>query len=182
MTRGAVVGLINNKLLRQQSGGYDDGRAVTLMSTDAKDVGQAASMFHETWAQVVEVALGMAMLAREVGWVSPVPLVIIVCTLSLSFRRKTNHSKVCSRMSRYLAKNLQSKQKAWTVATQKRIAMTTSMLGSMKSLKMLGVTTYTEYLVQNLRLEELNMAKNVRWMMVAYNASGMSSLRGLDVP
>jgi hypothetical protein len=37
-------------------------------------------------------------------------------------------------------------------------------------------------LVQNLRLEELNMAKNVRWMMVAYNASGMSSLRGLDVP
>lgn len=62
---------------------------------------------------------------------------------------------------------------AWNVATQKRISMTTSMLNSMKSLKMLGVTTYVESLVQNLRLWELNMAMQVRWIMVAYNASGM---------
>lgn len=81
MIRGAVVGLINNKSLSQQSSGYDDGRAVTLMSTDADNVGQAASMFHETWAQFMEVVLGMAMLAREVGWVFPVPLVIIFCKL-----------------------------------------------------------------------------------------------------
>lgn len=75
-------------------------------------------------------------------------------------------------MSRYLAKNLQSKQKIWNEATQERLALTTSMLGSVKSLKMLGVTTYTESLIQSLRLKELDMAKQVRWMMVAYNASG----------
>ncbi|WYZ44670.1 hypothetical protein EsH8_VII_001106 [Colletotrichum jinshuiense] len=156
MIRGAVVGLINNKLLSQRSSSYDDGRAVTLMSTDAANVGQAASMFHETWAQIIEVVLGLAMLAREVGWVCLVPLVIIF---------------FCSRMSRYLAKHLQGKQKDWSVATQKRIAMTTSMLSSIKSLKMLGVTAQTESLIQDLRLQELNMAKKVRWMMVAYNAS-----------
>jgi ATP-binding cassette, subfamily C (CFTR/MRP), member 1 len=78
-------------------------------------------------------------------------------------------------MSRYLAKNLQSKKKAWTEVTQKRIAMTTSMLASMKSLKMLGLTTYTESQVHGLRLKELAMAKKVRWMMVAYNASGTST-------
>jgi ATP-binding cassette, subfamily C (CFTR/MRP), member 1 len=83
MIRGAVVGLINNKSLSQQSGGYDDGRAVTLMSIDADNVSDAASMFHETWAQMVEVVLGMAMLAREVGWVFPVPLVIIFCKLAV---------------------------------------------------------------------------------------------------
>ncbi|KAF4783878.1 hypothetical protein HER10_EVM0001269 [Colletotrichum scovillei] len=142
MIRGAVVGLINNKSFTQQSTGHDDGRPVTLMSTDAESVGQAASMFHETWAQVIEVLLGTTMLAREVGWVCLVPYIIIF---------------FCSRMSRYLAKNLQSKQKAWTEATQKRLAMTTSMLASMKSLKMLGISSYTESLV--------------RWMMVAYNAS-----------
>lgn len=81
MIRGAVVGLINNKSLSQQSNAHDDGRAVTLMSTDAESVEQAASMFHETWAQVVEVALGMAMLARQVGWAFPVPLIIIFCEL-----------------------------------------------------------------------------------------------------
>ncbi|KAH6645218.1 P-loop containing nucleoside triphosphate hydrolase protein [Truncatella angustata] len=156
MIRGAVVGLINNKSLNQQSSNYNDGKAVTLMSTDAENVGGGAQMFHETWAQTIEVVVGTVMLAREVGWVCPVPLVIIF---------------FCSRMSRYLAKTLQNKQKNWNLATQKRLAMTTSMLSSMKSLKMLGVTTYTESLVQSLRLRELDMAKKVRWMMVAYNAS-----------
>jgi hypothetical protein len=85
----------------------------------------------------------------------------------------SDYMTVCSRMSRYLAKNLQGKQKSWSVATQNRLAMTTSMLTAIKSLKMLGTTPYTEALIQNLRLRELGMAKKVRWMMVAYNASGM---------
>ncbi|KAK1639348.1 P-loop containing nucleoside triphosphate hydrolase protein [Colletotrichum phormii] len=156
MIRGAVVGLLNNKSLNKQSAGYDDARAVTLMSTDADNVVQSASMFHETWAQIIEVALGTVMLARRVGWVCAVPFVMIF---------------FCSRVSRYLAKNLQSKHKDWSVATHNRIAMTTSMLGSVKSLKMLGIVAYTESLILSLRLRELDMAKKVRWMMVAYNAS-----------
>lgn len=79
MIRGAVVGLINHKSLSQQSTSYDDGRAVALMSTDAENVGQTAMFFHETWAQLVEVVLGISMLAVEVGWLFPVPLVIIFC-------------------------------------------------------------------------------------------------------
>ncbi|KAJ0322833.1 hypothetical protein COL5a_008660 [Colletotrichum fioriniae] len=156
MIRGAVVGLLNNKQLNHQSAGYDDARAVTLMSTDADNVVQSASMFHETWAQIIEVIIGTVMLARRVGWVCAVPFVMIF---------------FCSRVSRYLAKNLQSKQKDWSVATQNRIAMTTSMLGSVKSLKMLGIVDHTESLILSLRLWELEMAKKVRWMMVAYNAS-----------
>ncbi|KXH42042.1 hypothetical protein CNYM01_08392 [Colletotrichum nymphaeae SA-01] len=156
MIRGAVVGLLNNKQLSQQSTGYDDAKAVTLMSTDADNVVQSASMFHETWAQIIEVAIGTVMLARRVGWVCAVPFVMIF---------------FCSRVSRYLAKNLQSKQKDWSVATQNRIAMTTSMLGSVKSLKMLGIVDHAESLILSLRLRELEMAKKVRWMMVAYNAS-----------
>lgn len=77
-------------------------------------------------------------------------------------------------MSRYVAKNLQSKQKGWNEATQKRLATTSSMLSSMKSLKMLGITAYTESMVNSLRLQELDMSSKVRWMMVAYNASGTS--------
>lgn len=79
MIRGAVVGLINAKSLSQQSDNYDDGKAVTLMSIDAENVGQSARMFHETWSQVIEVILGTLMLAKEVGWLCPVPLVLILC-------------------------------------------------------------------------------------------------------
>lgn len=79
MIRGAVVGLINKKSLNQHFNSYDDAKAVTLMSTDTENVCQSARFFHETWAQVIEVVIGTAMLAREVGWICPVPLVIIFC-------------------------------------------------------------------------------------------------------
>lgn len=75
--RGAVVGLINSKSLNQQPNDYNDGRAVALMSIDAENLSQSAQMFHETWAQAIEVTLGTFMLGKEVGWICPVPLVLI---------------------------------------------------------------------------------------------------------
>ncbi|KAF5253662.1 hypothetical protein FANTH_1353 [Fusarium anthophilum] len=159
MTKGTLVGLINNTTLRQPSTSYNDGIALTLISTDTESVMRFSSMFHETWAHVLEVIIGMAMLARQIRWAAPVPLLMDL------------GSKVCSRMSRYLAKNLQSKQKAWNEATQSRISLTASALSSMKLMKMLGVSRQTETLLQKLRTQELEMAKKVRWMMVAYNAS-----------
>lgn len=177
MTLGSVIGLINKKSLDQQPGVYSDARAVTLMSTDANGVCQSARFFHETWAQIIEVAVGMTMLGREVGWLCPAPLVIIFCwsfhDAPLAKNQKLTSITVCSKMSRYVAKNLQSKQKGWNEATQKRLAATGSMLSSMKSLKMLGVTTCIESMVNSLRLQELDMSSKVRWMMVAHNASGM---------
>ncbi|KAF5653959.1 major facilitator family transporter [Fusarium sp. NRRL 25303] len=156
MTKGILIGLINNAALRQSSSSYNDGIALTLISTDTESVMRFASMFHETWAHVLEVIIGMAMLARQIRWAAPVPLVIIF---------------FCSRMSRYLARSLQSKQKAWNEATQRRISLTASTLSSMKVTKMLGLSRQTEVLIQKLRAQELEMAKKVRWMMVAYNAS-----------
>ncbi|RBA21188.1 hypothetical protein FPRO05_07502 [Fusarium proliferatum] len=156
ITKGTLIGLINNAALRQSSSSYNDGIALTLISTDTESVMRFSSMFHETWAHVLEVIIGMAMLARQIRWAAPVPLVIIF---------------FCSRMSRYLARNLQSKQKAWNEATQRRISLTASAISSMKVMKMLGLSRQTEVLIQKLRAQELEMAKKVRWMMVAYNAS-----------
>lgn len=79
MIRGAVVGLIHRTSLDQPYSGYGDARAMTLMSTDTNGVCQSARFFHETWAQIIEVVVGITMLGREVGWLCPVPLVIIFC-------------------------------------------------------------------------------------------------------
>ncbi|KAF5694946.1 major facilitator family transporter [Fusarium denticulatum] len=163
MTKGTLVGLINDASLRQSSSSYNDGIAPTLISTDTESVMRFASMFHETWAHVLEVIIGMTMLARQIRWAAPVPLVIIFC--------ESSNSGLVFIMSGYLAKNLQSKQKAWNEATQRRISLTASALSSMKVMKMLGLSRQTEALLQRLRVQELDMAKKVRWMMVAYNAS-----------
>ncbi len=76
-------------------------------------------------------------------------------------------------MSRYVAKHLQPGQKAWNTATQRRVAATSAMLGSMKILKMLGLQRSIANRTRQLREEELQTASRVRWIMVYYNASGL---------
>lgn len=173
--KSSLVGLIHEKTMNSPSSTYDSGESTTLMSTDADSLDGVAEMFHETWAQIVEVMVGVVLLAGEVGWIWPLPLFLIFCKFKLSKSHSlSSHIEVCSRVSRYVANHLQSRQKAWNNATQSRVAATSSMLSSMKTIKMLGLQEYLANRILDLRREELYVAAKLRWMMVYYNASGQS--------
>lgn len=81
MTRSALVGLIHHKTMMVPVISHDenDGKAVTLMSTDVDSLDSMGEMVHETWAQVLEVAIGLVLLSREVGWLWPLPIILISC-------------------------------------------------------------------------------------------------------
>ena len=175
MTRGALVTLIYSNLLRARTGTYDNGSAVTLMSTDCDAISGAPEMFHELWAYVLEVVIGMVMLSREVKWLWVVPLGLIFRETSALFRypcQPAHQKTVCSRVSRYVAQNLRSRQKNWATATQNRIAAISCMLGSIKSVKAIGLSESTASQIRDLRVYEISRAGAIRWMMVVYNASG----------
>ncbi|CAK7229469.1 hypothetical protein SCUCBS95973_007233 [Sporothrix curviconia] len=116
----------------------------------------AAEMLHEMWAFCVEAVVGFSMLAREIGWLWPLPAGIVF---------------VFSQTSRYAVKPMKTRQTVWNEATQKRLSMTSSVLGAIKSVKMLGIQTAAEDLILHLRERELNAAKDVRWLNVLYNSS-----------
>ncbi|RAK75330.1 putative ABC transporter [Aspergillus fijiensis CBS 313.89] len=156
MTNSALVGLIHDKTMKSPSIAYNNGEATTLMSTDADSLDGITEMFHETWAQVVEVVIGTGLLASQVGWIWPLPLFFIY---------------LCSHMSQFVAKHLQPRQKAWNSATQQRIGATSSLLRAMKGVKMLGIQNNLTDRIQDLREEELLAASKLRWVMVYYNAS-----------
>lgn len=78
-------------------------------------------------------------------------------------------------MSRYVAKNMKSFQRDWNRATQHRVAATSTMLSSMKIVKMLGLQTVLADRIQELRTGELLVASKVRWINVYYNSSGKLS-------
>lgn len=86
MLKGSIVGLIHTRLLNHSFSGVDDGRAVSLISTDTENASESAQMFHEIWAQLIEVVIGTAMLAYQVGWVCFIPLTIIFCTYGRTTR------------------------------------------------------------------------------------------------
>lgn len=73
-----------------------------------------------------------------------------------------------------MAKYLAPRQKDWSIATQKRISMVATMLGSVKSMKMLGIASIIGSRIQSLRIAEIETSKKLRWIMVAYGASGES--------
>jgi ATP-binding cassette subfamily C (CFTR/MRP) protein 1 len=77
MTRAALVELIYEKTLRTPSTTYKDHSAVTLMSTDVDALEGVSEMFHEAWAQVLEVIVGMILLAQQIGWFCIIPLPMI---------------------------------------------------------------------------------------------------------
>jgi ATP-binding cassette, subfamily C (CFTR/MRP), member 1 len=62
-----------------RDGIYDDAAAVTHMSSDTDNMENLAWLCQETWAQMVEVLVGMVLLWNQLGWWSLTPLVIVVC-------------------------------------------------------------------------------------------------------
>lgn len=77
MTRGAMVSLIHSRALDARNGETKDGQVATLLSNDVSNMEDSARMFHETWAQFVEVVVGTFLLSRQVGWLWPLPLILI---------------------------------------------------------------------------------------------------------
>ncbi|UKZ49723.1 hypothetical protein TrVGV298_003971 [Trichoderma virens] len=156
MIRGSLTTLIYNKALTIGSHVSDTGKVLTIMSTDVDGAAEAGKMLHEAWAKLFELVLGVILLVREVKWLAPLPFIIII---------------FCSQISRYVAKNIRSRQKGWNMATQRRISALSSILGSMKSVKSLGVSGAMIEYIDQLRQDEINSSKNVRWMNAIYNAS-----------
>ena len=79
MLRGATVALIYNRTLSLQPGTYDESAAVTLQSSDVDAIVDGIDNINEIWSRLLEVVIGIFLLARQLGWVCVTPLVIVGC-------------------------------------------------------------------------------------------------------
>ncbi|KAJ8124828.1 hypothetical protein O1611_g8811 [Lasiodiplodia mahajangana] len=166
MLRSMLIGLIHDRALDLPSIAFDNGEANALMSNDVDHLKTMIDIFHETWAYLVEVIVGVYLLATQIGWIWPLPLTVVFGTTCLPL------ITLFSRLGVYVTRNLVTDQKNWNQATQVRIAATSSMISSMKVVKALGLQGTISNRIENLRKIELDLAANVRWVMVYYNACG----------
>lgn len=58
------------------------------------------------------------------------------------------------------------RQKIWLEAIQKRVGVTASMLGAMKSVKMLGLARNLSVIIQELRTEEIKSSRKFRELLI----------------
>lgn len=78
MFRGATIALIYHHMLSLPIGAYDESAAMTLMSTDVDRIALCLAELNECWARLIEVAIGITLLALQLKWVSIVPVILVI--------------------------------------------------------------------------------------------------------
>ncbi|KAL4782982.1 P-loop containing nucleoside triphosphate hydrolase protein [Aspergillus varians] len=151
MIRGAIVSMVYKKACTLNLRDADPAESVTLMSADIERIVQGWQTMHEMWANVAEMALAIFLLERKLGVACVVPVGVSVVAL---FGCMIGMALVVAR------------QAMWLQAIERRISATSSMLGSMKGIKMLGLQSSLMKIVHTLRTDELGISKKFRKLLV----------------
>ncbi|KAL7928726.1 putative ABC multidrug transporter [Trichoderma chlorosporum] len=168
MIRGALVGLIYQKMLNLETSSVTDSSPVTLMSTDIDGIISATQSFHDLWPGVIELCAGLVLLDRKAGHSSFLVLV---------------PGMLCWLVSQTFSKTTIPAQRAWNEAIQTRVSVTSSMLGQIKGIKMLGLSDYMTQTIQNFRIFELSMSQKFRTVLswVTSLSAGVNQLSPIVV-
>ncbi|KAH9220185.1 hypothetical protein DL95DRAFT_433377 [Leptodontidium sp. 2 PMI_412] len=161
MMRGVLVSAVYRKTVQAKLSAADDSAALTLMSADVERIIQGLRSIHELWANTVEVALASWLLPRLIGASFVAPLIVVVC---------------CVFLSTLLAKVTGPRQKAWMEKTQKRVGLTSNIIGQMKHLKISGLVGPVEELIQQMRVDELKTGARFRMVIIWSVIIGYSPL------
>lgn len=109
----------------------------------------------EIWAQITQIAIGIWLLWRQLGATAVAPTLLAI---------------LCFAIQSQLSRKMGPSQAAWVKAVGRRIGVTSSILRSMKSVKLAGLATSMGELLQAERVHELKMALKFRWLMVITQA------------
>ncbi len=154
MARSMLITETYIKATETRFGAGDDNAAVTLMSTDIERINMGFLSLHETWASLIQAALASWLLYDQLGVVFAAPIAAVtVCFLGLGI----------------LLKFTGDSQRSWMAGNQKRVSLTTTVISSMKNLKISGLSTTVGDYVQTLRVQEL--AAGVRFRKITIIAA-----------
>ncbi|KAE8452148.1 hypothetical protein EG329_001615 [Mollisiaceae sp. DMI_Dod_QoI] len=147
--RGGLVSLIYLKTVDLSVTALEEGAALTLMSTDVERIIQSFVNLHNAWAAIIQVAIALYLLYMTfgAGFIAP-GICFLIALLAMT---------ICTSLfPRY--------QTIWVEGVQSRVSSTAAMLGSMRSIKLLGISAIVGDLVQRLRIHENVLARKFRWL------------------
>ncbi|KIW26309.1 uncharacterized protein PV07_09410 [Cladophialophora immunda] len=157
LARGALVALIYSETLSMEQALDDPSAVLTLMSTDVDRICQSLVVLPDLWSRPLELVVGTTLLALQIGWVSAMPLIVVLLSITADSR---------------VTMMIGGKVKIWNDAVQQRISLTADVLGSLKLIKTLGLTGPIHSMLQNERLRELRFQAKFRHATVWLNTLG----------
>lgn len=147
-------------------GGTNESSAMALMGSDIEMLAEYFySIVCETWANVLQLALATWLLQTQVGAVCIGPVLVAISKwhyLSATLHYSDRDALVFIASSFAMGNAVSARQKDWLRATEKRINFTTSILGSIRNVKYLGLTEIMSTMIDSLRMEELKVSTKFR--------------------
>ncbi|KAL8732959.1 MAG: hypothetical protein Q9166_002357 [cf. Caloplaca sp. 2 TL-2023] len=151
MARGGLISMMFAKTPSIKANAADPASSLTLMSADIERIWHGWQTMHEIWANTIEVAVAIFLLERQLGVACAIPLAVAI----VSF------------LGSVLVMNLVVKRQGlWLEAIERRISATATMLGSMKRIKMCGLTDTIFENIHDLRIQELKISKRFRRLLI----------------
>lgn len=136
--------------------------ALTLMSTDLNLADKGLSQFHEVWAAIVGLGVGIGVLAWFVGPAAVVVLIPAAITTYVSYLVSIKQ------------KNAQIE---WNAAIEDRVAGTSDVLNNIRSIKMSGWVDVASNFVHSKLVQEILQSKKTRKISsLVFGADGCAEL------
>ncbi|KAJ0160316.1 Canalicular multispecific organic anion transporter 1, partial [Colletotrichum tanaceti] len=137
---------------------------IALAVAPVSTIYRSFEAIHVVWANPIEIGIAIWLLQRKLDLGSIGPAVpVLVGTAKLS--------KLMPRAS-----------KTWNEEIQKRITVTSGLLGSIKETKMLGMIGLLQWTIQDLGISELARAKRCRALITYMNMLGEMNLYVIPLP
>ncbi|KAG9105410.1 hypothetical protein FRC07_009306, partial [Ceratobasidium sp. 392] len=112
-------------------------------SVDIERISEGIEYFHEIWASLLSIALGLVLLYSQANWAAFMPLAVIVLTISTASAAGGTMGK---------------RQAKWLAATDRRIKLISSVISNLMPIKMSAYEKKLEEKVAKYREEEMKGA------------------------
>ncbi|KAI1774955.1 ABC transporter [Hypoxylon cercidicola] len=149
--RGGLIALIYDRTLHKRAADGSEITAMALMSTDVERIMNGAQRLHSIWSSLVGIVIACWLLGLQMSVACIAPIVLVLVFIAATYK---------------VSKSAKAAQLRWVERVQERLKVTSSFLSNMKAVKMLGISPVMSSVVQKLRVDEINVSKAYRKLLV----------------
>ncbi|KAF2253629.1 putative multidrug resistance-associated protein [Trematosphaeria pertusa] len=149
--RGGLIALIYQQTVEARAVDLGSINGLTLMGTDVERIVLNFQTIHEVWASLVDIAIAIFLLQRQMFLACLVPggvtFIFALATFKFSAWAK-------------------AAQRVWIENVERRLGVTTVMIGAMRTVKMLGLSGKMSNIISNFRTVEIDSSSRYRKILI----------------
>ncbi len=147
-------------MLSTRAEASNSSSAMSLMGNDVDRIVMTTFMAVNLLPDIVQLVIGLCILGIQIGATSVAP--VILCA-------------ICIGIAARIGKLVPPRQRRWMAAIQKRVGITSDIVGAMKGVKVAGLSEKVDKQIEDLRSYELDRSVQFRRMQISTQLLGKSS-------